>query len=301
MTIDTENNTDSSLEQDSEVINVLANTRQSSLISEENTRSCVEELPEPKKSPHDEIHQKWQTFLPTILNNIPFLLKDLSRNWNVSTNPGKTQPNTNNFRYLLALGRKQVKEHISTEVQKLEEKLSSVKEQLTSLQGQNEQIVNRMGEISETNKKHNLEFVEEFKTQLVKAIWEHVFITEEYNGRVIEEVAFSEEGFEELKKTCRDSSERLKAVLERHLDTVCFHDKDGSSIDKQRHYVVHWLTTDQQEQRETIAQTLRSGVEDINGKIIYKQQVSAYYYKTPAEQPKQSHDEDTLNPISESP
>jgi hypothetical protein len=170
---------------------------------------------------------------------------------------------------------KQQKELIGAELQKLEQPLATLTQN-------NGLAVERMRTISEDNKKYNLEMVEAFKAQqqLVKDVWEdHVFPTEERINNILTELesGVTDEMFGKLKKASRDSTKGLKNVLAKH-NVVAYQDPDGTPIDVKKHRVIDRKEADDAKQDGTIAETLRSGVQYIDGKILIRQWICGYIY-----------------------
>lgn len=265
----------------------------------------AEGLPESGTLAHDEIRRELQTLRQAIINlSERFDYFSALRVHEVAADGKQTTKKTQSSLqdtlqkffslYFVTPDKATPDKKNKNRIENLQQDLSSVKEQLSSLQEKNEQIVNRMREIDEINRTCNLELVEAFKAQLAKAVWEHVFSTEKYSSNIIEKIGCNDEGFEKLKEAGRASNKELREMLAQDFGTTCFQDPDGSPIVNRRHLVVHWLTnTDQGQTEPTIAQTHRDGVKDANEKILYPQLVSAYHYRTPAEESESSQDANT--------
>ena len=190
---------------------------------------------------------------------------------------------------------------IEKKTQKLGEEMSSVKEQLlthlSTLQSQSQQIDNQIREIADANKDKLLDLEKVFKAKFAKIVWECLFSIEEYSGNnVIEKIECDANGCEKLKELCRNIKSDIKMMLEQDFGTKTFADPEETTLlDNQRHQVNRgvWEKTDDSEKHRKISRTFCYGVEDIEGKIIFRQRVAAYDYRTPEEQPAQSQ---TNNP-----
>lgn len=188
---------------------------------------------------------------------------------------------------------------IKENVQKLAQELLSVKEQLSYAQSQSQQIDNQVREVAEISKKRLHELEEACKEKFAKIVWESLFCIEDYsNDDVIEEITCDATGFEKLKKIIRDIKSDVKMMLEQDFGTKAFDDPiETTVLDNQRHQVNHgmWVTTVNSEKHRRISRTFRCGVEDLVGKIMFRQRVAAYDYRPPANQPEQCQTDNTTN------
>ena len=192
---------------------------------------------------------------------------------------------------------KDLKERAVEISQEYKSELLSVKEHLSTLQSQSQQIDNQIREIADANKDKLLDLEKVFKAKFAKIVWECLFSIEEYSGdNVIEKIECDANGCEKLKELCRNIKSDIKMMLEQDFGTKTFADPEETTLlDNQRHQVNRgvWEKTDDSEKHRKISRTFCYGVEDLEGKIIFRQRVAAYDYRTPEEQPAQSQ---TNNP-----
>ena len=181
----------------------------------------------------------------------------------------------------------QIEGPVREKVQNLEQELSAVKEHLSTLQGQNEQVVGQLREIADIIKRNSCELVNAFKAKLVKSAWECFLVAQgniERKSAESEEMQTDAERFERLRLACDDFVREFAQTLEIDYDTVRFEDANGEEIVNSRHQVLRWQEAEHEGQHKTIAESLRCGVTDLAGNVICRQFVYAYdYNKKPAE------------------